>query len=101
MKPSDYLKIGWCREARARAKDNRVVRPSDPDACSWCLVGVLEVLPLMMAQRFYATIREILDLKRGQPLIAWNDMLRRDQTVAKKHHEVITLALEAERRMGL
>ena len=41
MRPSDYLKRGWCRVHKAVDVDGVRVDPTSPDAVQWCMLGSL------------------------------------------------------------
>lgn len=95
MKPSDYLKIGWCQGMQACNRMDSARRPDAPDATAWCLLGAMSRLSLTDMLLMQKEVRLILKLKPAQSISGWNDSLKR------KRSEVITLAEQAERRMGL
>lgn len=37
------LSRGWCQDAYARDQHGVSVKPTDPEACSWCLWGAVRV----------------------------------------------------------
>jgi len=39
MKPSDYIRKGWCQGATALDAGGVIVSASDPLACRWCASG--------------------------------------------------------------
>ena len=39
MKPSDYLKKGWCQGRAAQDDEGRFVLSGSPSAACWCLLG--------------------------------------------------------------
>lgn len=41
MKPSDYIRKGWCRLACSVFSDGRKCLPWDPDASAWCIAGAI------------------------------------------------------------
>lgn len=81
MKPSDYIKRGWCQGCNARTTKNEPCHPSDSDASQWCLVGaVLAAFPFDYGEQLIAwsRLRGIIP-EYGKELTCWNDMKGRTQ----------------------
>jgi hypothetical protein len=96
MKPSDYLKRGWCQLASARDADGTPCFPGDPDAVAWCLSGAIR--EAILAENLPWDSEYIDWVKAfvgGREPSYYNDKSERTQA------EVVALAEEVERRMGL
>ena len=67
MKPSEYIRKGWCQGMLARDGMGNRVRPLAPEAVAWSMLGAAEkagVAPARMA----AAAKDKL---RGQNGLAW------------------------------
>lgn len=77
MKPSDYIKKGWCRKNLAIDADGRAVLTSDLSAVAWCLSGAV-----CAASKFdYKTMKRwfgLIESKMDEAIPKWND--RRGRT---------------------
>jgi hypothetical protein len=77
MKPSDYIRKGWCQRAFARdARGNRT-SPGSQFAVAWCAAGALMANGEM--GRSYTEARFFDEASLGMPLAAWNDAPGRTQ----------------------
>lgn len=85
MKPSDYVKKGWCQHSSALSADGTVVSPSDGQAQRWCLLGALDAAYADSEVRHKVDVIDALCRKfiygvaSGLTLIAWNDAPARTQ----------------------
>lgn len=84
LKPSDYIRKGWCQETFARDAKGNSVDPRSSEACCWCIAGAIKVAYPMtwpvVLERLTDSLQRIASL--------WNDAPERTQA------EVIA-ALEA------
>jgi hypothetical protein len=79
MKPSDYIRKGWCQGASAKDDLGIVVSPGSPHAASWCLLG-----SVIAAYQEDMHHREQLVTKLANKMLGviptrWNDMPVRKQ----------------------
>lgn len=98
MKPSDYIKRGWCQGEYARDANGRAVPAQDSRACQWCIDGAIYAadLHVSVAESLRAAFCAALGLSYSirQPIL-WNDMPERTQ------EEAIAVLEAAERLAGL
>jgi len=96
--PSTLLRRGWTRSA-ALDREGRIVLPCDPQAVAWSLWGAADAAlkPGGKAWReWFRLLTEILDERNGgKTMQHWNREPRRT------HSEIVAVAEEIERRMGL
>jgi hypothetical protein len=94
VKPSDYLKKGWCQGAFAKDADGNNAYKYGTQPVSWCLWGATCAASMDEEHRkaFGEICLELIGTRDGA---SWNDELGRTQA------EVVALAEEAERRTGL
>lgn len=95
MKPSDYLKKGWCQLAPARDAEGRNVLATGNEPVAWCISEAIWKAfgpDECTRSAFHSLCEEVID--HGY-LTCWNDQRGRTQA------EVVALAEEIERRMGL
>ena len=89
MKPSDYIRRGWCQFNTALAKDGSYRPAKDGEACQWCLDGALYVaINGQHNRKEYLDLYNLIENKLGKDPIKWND------TPGRTQKEVIA-ALEA------
>ena len=97
MKPSEYLKRGWCQHASAHNGAGNWVCARDPEAAKWCYTGAIEAAfgrgPLY--EKFIDRTLARFDWHRLESLIVWNDSPDRSQ------YEVVALAERVENEMWL
>lgn len=94
--PSEYLRQGWCQGAHARGESKRPVKPRSPLAVQWCIEGAaLQVFGSFEALDFKKFLNHVVNITIRTDPWAWSDAPERTQT------EVVAVAEEAERRMGL
>lgn len=84
MKPSDYVRRGWCQGASAMNGEGLFTLPTNSTATSWCLVGAIyAAYPDSDGRR--QVVFDKLRTHRGHPLenmkemVEWNDDRSRDQ----------------------
>lgn len=90
MKPSDFIKKGWCQKVSARNSQGLPCNPTDIDATEWCLVGaVFAAFPTDMHKRIevWEQLRATLEAQGAAPVFCsnWNDVEER------KQEEVVSL----------
>ena len=90
MKPSDYLKKGWCQRATARNTRGQSVDVRSGKAVAWCLWGALHVERNPQA---YALRKAIF--RRVGDLFDFNDAPERTQA------ECVVVMMEAEKEVGV
>jgi len=89
MKPSDFLKLGWCQGYYSLDIEGRGVHEKSPQAVSWCLTGAFMAADYDTDKAFALLTKEI-----SSPAFEdWNDMPERTQA------EVVALAERVERRL--
>lgn len=88
MKPSEYIRQGWCQGAVARNATGVPCQPTHRDATAWCLYGAInKTYPEDTEQRtrIMDRIRHILRAQRfihvddPASLALWNDHPKRTQ----------------------
>jgi hypothetical protein len=84
MKPSDYLKKGWCQGEMIQYAD-------DDEPVAWCIFGAGAAT---LQPNTYIEYKERLNELLGDAAI-WNDCVGRRQA------EVVAIAERIEREMGL
>lgn len=99
MKPSDFLKKGWTPLSLSVDKHGRDVRPSThPKAKSFSLTGAMIAAGLSYTENwktFLNTVVSILGLGGIAEVDKW------EKEPGRTKEEVISLAVQAERLMGL
>lgn len=75
MKPSDYIRKGWCQNSSALTEHGVAVDENDPLACKWCLYGAFKASGNGSVDG--DAWRKLRD--RIGPPIAWNDESSRTQ----------------------
>ena len=96
MRPSDFIKQGWCQGASAKDLLGIVCPPSNPHATQWCTIGAIQAAypededkRAVTAERLRHTLRSDDPARTtSMSLAIWNDIPHRTQA------EVIT-ALQA------
>lgn len=81
MKPSDYIKKGWCQRAVAKTSIGIETKPRSNDAWSWCIVGAVLAscagkrvgLSKKAKQEYFRKIEAIRDILGVVYLPTWND----------------------------
>ena len=96
MKPSDYIRRGWCREKTAKNAQGEPCHPWSLEAVAWCLEGALRaftevtlgtcVLPKQQRAVLYGKVHAL----GFSHLADYNDAAGRTQ------QEVIDLLVSAE-----
>ncbi len=84
MKPSDYIRKGWCQESFAKTKTGNIVYGDDPAAVCWCLDGAIDAA----CGRLHSDEKENITAKLREKIdnyIGWND------TPGRTQQEVIDL----------
>lgn len=83
MKPSQYIKKGWCQGVNAKDSYGYFCEPTSPCAIKWCLIGAIQAAyPQDTRKRMEIHSK----LESHSPIIAhWNDAPNRTQA------EVISL----------
>jgi hypothetical protein len=94
MKPSDYLKKGWCQGVLAKDAKGRNAGLFHSPPVAWCITGAMNASfkELSKRARFYKLCQKLINY---DVVSTWNDTTGRTQA------EVIALAEEVEKRMGL
>ncbi|MGH3087742.1 MAG: DUF6197 family protein [Rubrobacteraceae bacterium] len=83
MKPSDYVRKGWCRGTFAMDVEGRQAPIQSPRAVAWCISGAVR-----KAAREDHTIMEkwftLIESKIGRYMLHWNDdpVRRKEEVVA-------------------
>lgn len=84
MKPSDYIKKGWCQGASAKDGDGIVTHPESPTATSWCLTGAIHAAypeDIQKRSEVYRKLHEFLfNGDNISEIPNWNDDKYRKQT---------------------
>lgn len=76
MKPSDFIKKGWCREELARDKDGDVTYFDAQQAVAWCAMGAIFACRDVSSHDALKALRSYV----GNNVIAlWNDDPNRTQ----------------------
>lgn len=89
MKPSDYIRKGWCQFNTALAEDGSYRPAKDGEACRWCLDGALyATVSGQNSDEEYTKLYNLVADELGKDPVDWNDTPGRTQA------EVIA-ALEA------
>lgn len=78
MKPSDYIRKGWCQHVLAKDSSDHTVEPYNPDAVMWCLAGAIIAAYPESALRREAIYAQNEGLVRGD-IVDWNDSPGRNQ----------------------
>lgn len=81
-KPSDYIRMGWCRGTMARDVEGYAVPSYSDEASSWCLIGAIERVywdnPQLLLICFEKVRNKIKEMGGViLPLALWNDELSR------------------------
>lgn len=97
LKPSDYLKKGWCQFAVAQDKAGHATPCTFPDARKWCLVGAVWAAmgKLDIGFREGVSLENYLLGRLDEAPGHWNDAKERTQA------EVIAMMEEAEKAVGI
>ena len=97
MRPSDYLKKGWCQHAYARAESGCALPADDKGAVVWCVRGALfrayedDTISLNEHRDLVHALREPMRKRKEFFMLSeWNDDPRTTQ------EQVIERMLEAE-----
>ena len=90
MKPSDYLKKGWCRGSMARDKGGKAVSPNSDKAVAWCLWGSLYAEVYLQG----SAIQEAM-FQCPADMMEFNDAPGRTQ------HECVEVMMKAETEVGV
>lgn len=78
MRPSDYIKKGWCQGASAVDEQGVVVDPRSPQAARWCLTGaIIAAYPEDIHQR--EMVSDSLAKTPASLMAHWNDTHGRTQ----------------------
>ena len=103
MLPSQWLDKPekWCKGSYAVTKTGLPVMASDPDACKWCVAGVINLMILKnnnwaVFENYLETFRKVAGIvKPFTKNSDWNDAPERTW------EEVHAALVETERRLGL
>lgn len=82
MKPSDYIRKGWCQHSAARDAYGHSVDACDPQASEWCLSGaIVAAYPeeVVVREKIYPRLKKKLDVTSISNIINWNDAVPRTQ----------------------
>ena len=90
MRPSDYLKRGWCQDVPAVDAAGVSVPSRDPAAVKWCMIGALSAVYSVTDDPWWQLRRVLRTLTRRSPG-SFNDAEGRTQ------QECIDAMLAAEK----
>jgi hypothetical protein len=79
LKPSDYVRKGWCQRYLAVDDDGMYVSPTGRDACKWCLYGSIAAA---YPEDFLTRVEVVDKVTKGigtGSLANWNDEPGRTQ----------------------
>lgn len=93
MKPSDYIRKGWCQGSNATDEHGYCVEPRAENACCWCLGGAIDA-SFLIEDSLWRQFRFIL-INKIACIPVWNDAQER------KREEVIAIAEAVEKELGL
>ena len=88
MKPSDYLKRGWCQGTMARCCGTDCLPTKDAD--EWCLMGAIRASGVNLVD-YELKLFDLIE----NTAVDWNDNPSRTQD------EVIALAEKVEKELGI
>jgi hypothetical protein len=78
MKPSDYIKKGWCQGANAKDFNGWECGPLDDEAVSWCALGSLWAA--YNSGEDVQIVQEKICAETGwETVAAWNDSSLREK----------------------
>ena len=79
MKPSEYVRKGWCQVVSSRDTDGRPCNPDDPNAAQWCLVGAVKAAYPEDTKHRYNVCTKLQTALGKLQFARWNDNLNRTQ----------------------
>lgn len=80
MRPSDFIKKGWCQHTNAKREDNTICAPYNPMASYWCLIGAIMAAYSMNSDKRRQVINKLTDGDApGKSIALWNDAPERTQ----------------------
>ena len=82
MKPSDFVKKGWCQHMSARDSHRKPVHVTDPEAAAWCMAGAVSAAYWEDVKRrgsIYDKLRAALGGESVSAIPQWNDAICRTQ----------------------
>ena len=94
MRPSSYLKKGWCRGAFARTEEGQPCSVMSDNAVAWCAEGAIAAAYEFQGIHYHEMDQMFFHLgqKIGGKILVWNDLP--EQT---RHHVIATMeAVELE-----
>lgn len=98
IKPSDYLKQGWCQELLSVDSNEEYIDPLNPKAVKWCMFGAITIAEYKACGThgglIYGQLRRNLNKTIGS-IHRWNNSSKRTKD------EVITIMEQSEREVGL
>lgn len=78
MKPSEYIRKGWCQRLYAVDEYEAPCHPTSSLACAWCLEGAIQAAyPYEEGKRIGITKQ--LSMRVGPGIVLWNDDPSRKQ----------------------
>lgn len=101
MKPSEYIKKGWCQGTLARNKNLKPVLPKSSEAKRWCASGAIYASSGLDKYDYAKVMRQVILVHYPRfkgctsVIIAFNDY---KYTYS---HAVLKIMLEVEKILGL
>lgn len=83
MKPSEYIRKGWCQRMAAMDSNGLPCAPTSRIACKWCVIGAIDAAYSGDNRRFTIITEKLYPIVgAAQGIGGWNDEPTRTQADA-------------------